>query len=372
MERNWFIILLTSQDSESLSHSHSIPHSLTCFHGIPLIDHWYRKIVREGISPENIFLLTNQRFFSIFTEWGQSRSIPYINIIHEKQIGIKRKISQYDFDFFWSVMKYQTKFQQQNLLVIDSTCAVNDDFDLSHFFIDRSEGLLTSITLDGLENDMFVAEDRTVSFPEVGTNSHFVPIFSLPLSISSAFLSFPDEIRTFPGLIKYISGNDLLTYHSINLSHYYPLDSSHSYNCAMNYFDSLYQAQYSHLPSVVNLVCPARAGLLGNPSDGFHGKTLSFVVPNFFAQVTISANETDSLAVEIIPHPQFDMTHYASFDTLHKETQLNVFPQLIFSDHFSGILWWTSPPQGYLSIICEEMLSIWSHNSPPEGIQNVL
>ena len=28
----------------------------------------------------------------------------------------------------------------------------------------------------------------------------------------------------------------------------------------------------------------ARAGLLGNPSDGYHGKTISFIVPQFLGR----------------------------------------------------------------------------------------
>jgi glucuronokinase len=31
----------------------------------------------------------------------------------------------------------------------------------------------------------------------------------------------------------------------------------------------------------------ARAGLVGNPSDGYHGKTISLVVRNFWAEVTL-------------------------------------------------------------------------------------
>ena len=31
----------------------------------------------------------------------------------------------------------------------------------------------------------------------------------------------------------------------------------------------------------------ARAGLLGNPSDGYHGKTISIIVRNFWAQVVL-------------------------------------------------------------------------------------
>ncbi len=40
----------------------------------------------------------------------------------------------------------------------------------------------------------------------------------------------------------------------------------------------------------------ARAGFLGNPSDGYHGKTISFIVPTFWAEVVLYEWET----VEIV------------------------------------------------------------------------
>ena len=39
----------------------------------------------------------------------------------------------------------------------------------------------------------------------------------------------------------------------------------------------------------------ARAGLLGNPSDGYHGKTISFSVRNFWAEVVLY--EWDSVEI---------------------------------------------------------------------------
>jgi len=37
--------------------------------------------------------------------------------------------------------------------------------------------------------------------------------------------------------------------------------------------------------------CPARIGLMGNPSDGFNGKTLSILVANFAATVTLTPSD---------------------------------------------------------------------------------
>ena len=40
----------------------------------------------------------------------------------------------------------------------------------------------------------------------------------------------------------------------------------------------------------------ARAGLVGNPSDGYYGKTISFIVRNFHAEVTLY--ESPELVIE--------------------------------------------------------------------------
>ena len=60
--------------------------------------------------------------------------------------------------------------------------------------------------------------------------------------------------------------------------------------------------------SRVEQKCYARIGLIGNPSDGFQGKTLSFLIKNFCATVVIESNPT----IEIVESALFlDFTHLA-------------------------------------------------------------
>ncbi|MDB4575293.1 GHMP kinase, partial [Akkermansiaceae bacterium] len=54
-----------------------------------------------------------------------------------------------------------------------------------------------------------------------------------------------------------------------------------------------------------------RAGLIGNPSDGFHGKTIAFIVRNFKAEVTLW--ESPELVIE--PNRR-DHTNFASITKL--------------------------------------------------------
>jgi glucuronokinase len=57
----------------------------------------------------------------------------------------------------------------------------------------------------------------------------------------------------------------------------------------------------------------ARVGLMGNPSDGFNGKTISMSIKNFWAEVTISLS--DNLRLNL--HPLHDPTEFGSLSDLY-------------------------------------------------------
>eukprot|EP00239_Pterosperma_sp_CCMP1384_P003867 CAMPEP_0197844330 /NCGR_PEP_ID=MMETSP1438-20131217/1313_1 /TAXON_ID=1461541 /ORGANISM="Pterosperma sp., Strain CCMP1384" /LENGTH=369 /DNA_ID=CAMNT_0043455057 /DNA_START=85 /DNA_END=1194 /DNA_ORIENTATION=+ len=52
----------------------------------------------------------------------------------------------------------------------------------------------------------------------------------------------------------------------------------------------------------------ARVGLLGNPSDGFNGRTISLSLENYYAEVTL----TPARKVELIPNPECDPSQFDS------------------------------------------------------------
>lgn len=66
----------------------------------------------------------------------------------------------------------------------------------------------------------------------------------------------------------------------------------------------------------------ARVGLLGNPSDGFNGKTLSFELKNFHAEATVRVLPGSSRVV-IHPHPVLDTTSFDDFSSLSQHTNVN-------------------------------------------------
>ena len=62
----------------------------------------------------------------------------------------------------------------------------------------------------------------------------------------------------------------------------------------------------------------ARAGLVGNPSDGYQGKTIAVGVPEYFAQVVMYEWED----LELIPS-QEDQSRFKSMDDLAKDVELH-------------------------------------------------
>lgn len=62
----------------------------------------------------------------------------------------------------------------------------------------------------------------------------------------------------------------------------------------------------------------ARAGLVGNPSDGYHGRTISVIVKNFRAEATLY--EWDE--IELVPS-QEDQTRFRSIHDLVHDVQLH-------------------------------------------------
>ncbi|MFC1805853.1 mevalonate kinase [Planctomycetota bacterium] len=62
---------------------------------------------------------------------------------------------------------------------------------------------------------------------------------------------------------------------------------------------------------IIHTKAHARAGLLGNPSDGFYGKTIAFIIKNFAARVTLY----ESPELEILPSAD-DVHTFKSVDDL--------------------------------------------------------
>lgn len=69
---------------------------------------------------------------------------------------------------------------------------------------------------------------------------------------------------------------------------------------------------------LIETLAHARVGLIGNPSDGYFGKTISAIVRNFAARVTL----WESPRLKILPHEN-DRSEFTGIDDMINDVQLN-------------------------------------------------
>jgi glucuronokinase len=93
----------------------------------------------------------------------------------------------------------------------------------------------------------------------------------------------------------------------------------------------------------------ARAGLIGNPSDGYNGKTITIIVKNFYAQVILY--EWDRL--EIVPSVS-DESYFRSIHDLAKDVRLN--------GYYGGIRLIKAAIHGFVLYCDERKLTIPDRN----------
>ncbi|MBM4041898.1 MAG: GHMP kinase [Planctomycetes bacterium] len=91
---------------------------------------------------------------------------------------------------------------------------------------------------------------------------------------------------------------------------------------------------------IIHTQAHARAALLGNPSDGYYGKTIAFIIRNFTAEVTL----WESPELEVLDSAE-DRSRFRSLDDLVRQTRLYGYyggVRLIkaaikkFADHFAA------------------------------------
>lgn len=80
-----------------------------------------------------------------------------------------------------------------------------------------------------------------------------------------------------------------------NISGRFDIGNIEEYKYAISVFGQTTLSMEAPKPLVSVGKCYARVGFLGNPSDGYNGKTISFTISNFFAEVIIRESDNGSL-----------------------------------------------------------------------------
>jgi glucuronokinase len=309
-----------------------VPYSLYPVGEIPAIDHLLKSFRLAGIM--EVFVVTNECFHAQFVEWAITRGLPASNIVQSKESNKEINLSSL-------LRERENGLKEKDLLVVAGDVVLSDDFNLSTF--------LSSIPLDhnGVvysTKDLVITDIKTslsslsdLSPALYAFGNKFIPY------LCDYFKSIQNVSTDEKDIEKLLNDNvfcrnlQIVTHKVLNR---FNVANPEEYEKALQYHSTILQEKLASLPIIVTEQCSARIGLMGNPSDGFNGKTLSFLIKNFNATVTIKendlGNDTASSSssirrrqVTIIPHPILDPSSFVTIDQLQLHT--------IYKGYYGGV-----------------------------------
>eukprot|EP00040_Diaphanoeca_grandis_P030246 m.178400 g.178400 ORF g.178400 m.178400 type:complete len:622 (-) comp31938_c0_seq1:184-2049(-) len=301
-------------------------------YGNTLLDNWW-ELIRSSQSRDQfdgVFLVTNAEKFKHFDRWTNGNAFPRTNLINDGTTAKTGGLgSLADFDL---VLRCKDLYDEDVMVVSGDMLCNPKRFDLtgvSNFFKAKcDEGDVAcyyEMSPEDLPSQRGVVvvdpvSKKITSFREkpAATKSKLASIvFNVfrkeSLGMVRQYLKkFPESRdRSFGKFMEWYVPQQ--TVFGMKLPDRFELIGAIGLK---EYELSLTAIEVSKRHQAVDpIVCRtyARVGVLGNPSDGFFGKTISLSIQNFWAQVTIKESEK----LELLRHPLNDPTTFGSLADLH-------------------------------------------------------
>lgn len=316
------------------------PKALLPVQEVPLLDHWMQRFSAAGIR--DVFIVTNGLFHLHLTEWAMTRGVPIENVVSNGTFTNETRIGACG-DLYLLLQTKLAVLSGRDLLVVAGDTLFYDDFDLKHLLVSlpTDAGGVVYYDLDNPEETkkrgiIEVDDNNMVSSflekpdPSTTSSRKACPALYAYRSATVAkignFVSqtyhLPMDEKDAPGkLLSWLIAEQKTAMFAYKVSGRFDIGNLADYKATLDHFAVSLKDKLEKLPNAVTEICPARVGLMGNPSDGFGGKTLSFLIDNFSARVTIKANNDPAdNDVTLIPHPVLDPSSHKGLDGLQLHT----------------------------------------------------
>lgn len=363
---------IRAEGSSAYSQLLSLPKGLLPIAGVPLLDYWFHDLVRcPYVNIDNLFIVTNHLFYKQFLDWAIIHGISSVNVINDKTKSNESRLGALG-DIALCLESFHGKLlDTAGVLIIAGDTLFYEDFQLTKFLQRLNDESINSsgVVYYNLQDETETTKRGIIELNE--TDKRVIKLLEKPQPHETksrkacpAFYAYRRELfedilryhreslllaleeRDAPGKLLSWLINEQERQNSLGISARseirgyeikgrFDIGNLIEYQHTLRYF-SLKFMEYRrqrNLPDIVNEKCHARIGLMGNPSDGFRGKSLSFLVKNFFAEVCIeNVTNIDSTVednylgihhhakVEIIPHPENDPSSFENMQALHIHT----------------------------------------------------
>uniref|UniRef100_A0A668VF86 Uncharacterized protein n=1 Tax=Oreochromis aureus TaxID=47969 RepID=A0A668VF86_OREAU len=321
---------IKSDETGLYSHLSGVPKALLPgIGGKKILDFWWETVNMRQLFTE-VYLVTNADKYKHYERWATATDFPVENVINDGSTTLEDRLGAVaDLE-----LVVRSRKLQDDIMVIagDMLCA-DQNFDIAQvirFFRSKPGELIIYYELEEGE------KSSSRGIVEVCPDSHRV----------TRFLEKPQEGRTasrLASVVFYCIQRDTLSYMSDFLNQQ-PQTTGRTFG---QFWEWLISEKQRHvfgmkLPTGFQLIgqvglsdytkwlthystkqqgspakpitCRsyARVGLMGNPSDGFNGKTIAMTIANFWAEATL----LDSQTLVLVPHPLNDPTEFGSLQDL--------------------------------------------------------
>uniref|UniRef100_A0A671UDZ7 Glucuronokinase with putative uridyl pyrophosphorylase n=1 Tax=Sparus aurata TaxID=8175 RepID=A0A671UDZ7_SPAAU len=297
--------------------------------GKKILDFWWETVNMRQLFTE-VYLVTNADKYKHFERWATANDFPVENVINdgsttlEDQLGAVADLQ----------LAIRSRKLQDDIMVIagDMLCA-DQNFDVAQvirFFRSKPGELIIYYELEESEKSssrgiVEVCPDthritRFLEKPQEGlTDSRLASVVFYciqrdTLSHLSDFLSLQPQAsdRSFGRFWEWLVNDKQLDVFGMKLPTGFQLIGQVGLSDYTKWLTHYSTKPQDNPAKPITFRSYARVGLMGNPSDGFNGKTIAMSISNFWAEVTLVESQT----LVLVPHPLNDPTEFGSLQDL--------------------------------------------------------
>ncbi|XP_035623185.1 glucuronokinase with putative uridyl pyrophosphorylase [Oncorhynchus keta] len=298
--------------------------------GKKILDFWWETVNTRQLFSE-VYLVTNADKYKHYERWATANDFPVENVVNDGSTTLESRLGAVaDLE-----LAIRSRKLQDDIMVIagDMLCA-DQNFDIAQvlrFFRSKPGELAIYYELEEGEKSSSrgIVEvcpethriSRFLEKPQEGVTALrlasvvFYCLRKATLPYLSDFLTLQPQAqdRTFGRFWEWIINEEKLPVFGMKLPTGFQLIGQVGLSDYTKWL-AHYSAQQQQCPAKpITCRSYARVGLMGNPSDGFNGKTIAMTISNFWAEVTLM----ESQALVLLPHPLNDPTEFGSLQDLY-------------------------------------------------------
>ncbi|KAF3847194.1 hypothetical protein F7725_020222 [Dissostichus mawsoni] len=294
--------------------------------GRKILDFWWETVNMRQLFTE-VYLVTNADKYKYYERWATANDFPVENIVNDGSTTLEDRLGAVaDLE-----LVIRSRKLQDDIMVIagDMLCA-DQNFDIAQvirFFRSEPGELIIYYELEESEKSssrgiVEVCPDthrvtRFLEKPQDGLTASrlasvvFYCLQRDTLSHLADFLHLQPQ-ASFGRFWEWLVNEKQLDVFGMKLPTGFQLIGQVGLSDYTKWLTHYSTKQQDNPAKPITYRSFARVGLMGNPSDGFNGKTIAMSISNFWAEVTLVESQT----LVLVPHPLNDPTEFGSLQDL--------------------------------------------------------